>query len=51
MDFDDYFRDEAQNYRQLAEEAEDPVLKQELLDLAEVCDEVSNNIEDRMTAG
>jgi len=51
MNFDDYFQDEAQKYRQLAEEAEDAVLKQELLDLAEVCDEVANNIEDRMTAG
>jgi hypothetical protein len=51
MDFDDYLRDEARKYRQLAEDAGDPLIKQELLELAEVCDEVANNIEDRLTAG
>ena len=51
MNFDDYLRDEARKYRQLAEQAEDPLIKQELLDLAAVCDEVADNIEDRMTAG
>ena len=51
MDFDDYLRDEARKYRQLAEQANDPMIKQELLELAEVCDEVANNIEDSMTAG
>ena len=51
MNFDDYLRDEARKYRQLAEQAEDPLIKQELLELATVCDEVADNIEDRMTAG
>jgi len=51
MNFDDYLRDEARKYRQLAEQAEDPMIKQELLELADICDEVANNIEDRMTAG
>ena len=51
MNFDDYLRDEARKYRQLAEQAEDPLIKQELLELAMVCDEVADNIEDRMTAG
>jgi hypothetical protein len=51
MNFDDYLRAEAQKYRQLAEQAEDPLIKQELLELADICDEVANNIEDRMTAG
>ena len=51
MDFDDYLRDEARKYRQLAEDARDPLSKQELLELADVCDEVANNIEDRLTAG
>jgi hypothetical protein len=36
-------------YRQLAEK--DAVIKQELLDLAAVCEEVANNIEDRLTSG
>jgi hypothetical protein len=51
MDWADYFRDEAAKYRRLAETAEDPHVKQELLDLAETCEEVANNIEDRMPGG
>jgi hypothetical protein len=43
MDWGDYLRDEAAKYRQLAETAEDPLVKQELLDLAAVCGEVANN--------
>jgi hypothetical protein len=38
-------------YRQLAEQADDPVIKNELLELASVCEEVAGNIEDRMTGG
>jgi hypothetical protein len=38
-------------YRQLAEKTEDAFIKQELLDLAAVCEEVANNIEDRRTSG
>ena len=48
---DDYLRDQAVKYRQLAETTEDPFIKQELIDLAAVCEEVANDIEDRMTAG
>jgi hypothetical protein len=51
MNFDDYLRDEARKYRQLAEQAQDPLIKQELLELAAICDEVANSIEERMTAG
>ena len=51
MDWDDYLRDEARKYRKLAEEADDPLIKQELLELADICDKVANNIEDHMTAG
>ena len=43
--------DEARKYRRLAEEANDPLIKQELLELADICDKVADNIEDRMTAG
>src|SRR2546422_8599928 len=46
MDWVDYLRDQAAKYRQLAETAEDPPIKQELLDLAAICEEVANNIED-----
>lgn len=50
MDWDDYLRHEAAIYRQLAEKTEN-VGKQELLDLAAVCEEVANSIEDRLTGG
>ena len=50
MDWDDYLWREAAIYRQLAEKVEN-VDKQELLDLAAVCEEVANSIEDRLTGG
>ena len=51
MDWDDYFRQQAAMYRQLAQKTEDAFIKQELVDLAGVCEEVANNIEDRRTSG
>jgi hypothetical protein len=51
MDWDEYFRQQATMYRQLAQKTEDAFVKQELLDLAAVCEEVANNIEDRHTGG
>jgi hypothetical protein len=51
MDWDDYLRFEAGMYRQLAEKAENVFDKQELLDLAAVCEEVANSVEDRLTGG
>jgi hypothetical protein len=46
MDWADYLRDQAAKYRQLAETAGDLSVKQELLDLAAICEEAANNIED-----
>ena len=51
MDYDDYLREEAAKYRQLAEKAVDPLVKQELLDLAATCEELANSIEERRTGG
>jgi hypothetical protein len=51
MDWDDYLRQQAAMYRQLAEQTEDTFIKKELLDLAAVCEEAANNIEDRLTGG
>jgi hypothetical protein len=51
MDWDDFLRHEAVMYRQLAEKTKNVFGKQELLDLAAVCEEVANSIEDRLTAG
>jgi hypothetical protein len=51
MDWPDYLRDQAAKYRQLAEQTDDPVVKNELLELASVCEEVASNIEDHLTGG
>ena len=51
MDFDDYLRDQATEYRNLAGKAEDPAVREEMLDLAAVCEEVANHIEDLRTGG
>jgi hypothetical protein len=51
MDWDDYLRGEAAIYRQLAEKSEHICDKEELLDLAAVCEEVANSIEARLTGG
>jgi hypothetical protein len=51
MLFDDYLRDQAVKYRALAEDAQDAFARDELLELADVCEEVANAIEDGQTAG
>ena len=51
MDWPDYLRDQAAMYRRLAEQADDPVVKTEMLELASVCEEVANDIEDHLTGG
>jgi hypothetical protein len=51
MDWADYLRDQAAKYRQLAEQTDDPAVKDEMLELASVCEEVANNIEDHLTGG
>jgi hypothetical protein len=51
MHYSDYLREQAAKYRQLAETAEDAFVKQEFLELAGVCEEVANEIDDRRTSG
>jgi hypothetical protein len=51
MDWDDYFRQQAAMHWQLAQKTEGNFIKQELLDLAAVCEEVANKIEDRRPGG
>jgi hypothetical protein len=51
MLIDDYLREQANKYRELAEHAENRHVRDELLDLAAVCDEVANSVEDRQTSG
>ena len=50
-DWLDYLRDEAAMCRKLVEQADDPLVKTELLALASVCDEIADNIEDHLTGG
>jgi hypothetical protein len=49
--YSDYLREQATKYRELAETAEDLLIKQEFLELAAVCEEVANNIDDRRASG
>jgi len=49
MNWADYLRDQAARYRQLAEQTDDPVVKNELLELASV--EAAKNVEDHQTGG
>ena len=51
MHYSDYLREQAEHYRKFAAEAVDPAIKQELLDLADVCEEVANRIDDRRASG
>jgi hypothetical protein len=51
MDWADYLRDQAIMYLQLAEQADDPAVQHEMLELASVCEEVANNMEDHLTPG
>jgi hypothetical protein len=44
-------RGQAATYRKLAEQTDDPVLKKNSLELASVCEQVANSIEDRLTGG
>ena len=50
MHYSDYLREQAAKYRQLAETAGTSV-KEEFLELAAVCEEVANEIDDRRTSG
>ena len=51
MEYSDYLREQAAEYRHLAEEAEDPAIKQDLFETAAVCEEVADNVDYRRTSG
>jgi hypothetical protein len=38
-------------YRQQAEQTDDPIVKDELLELTSVCEEIANDIEKHLTGG
>ncbi len=47
----DFYREEATRYRELAENAKDQAVKQELLDLAAACEAIADNIDDLRASG
>jgi hypothetical protein len=47
-DWPNSLRGQAAMYRKLAEQTDDPFVKNELLELASVCEEVADNIEDHL---
>jgi hypothetical protein len=49
--YSDHLREQAVQFRQLAESAEDAFVKKEFLELAETCEEVANEIDDRRASG
>jgi hypothetical protein len=51
MDDAAFWRQQALTFRGRAETAGDDLLYRELLDLAEICEQVAAEIEDRATAG
>jgi len=51
VDWNDYLREQADAYRRMAEDAKDPAIRDELLELAAICDEVAEHIEQIKTGG
>jgi hypothetical protein len=47
--YGDYLRDEAAKYRRLATKSDDPIVTQELLDLAATYEEAADRVEDTST--
>ena len=50
-DLQNYLRDQSAMCRKFVEQADDPLVKTELLALALVCEEIVDNIEDDLTGG
>jgi hypothetical protein len=51
MEYSDYLRDQAVRYRELAAKNEDSFAKQEFLELADICEEVANDMDDQRVSG
>ena len=51
MDYSDYLREQAAEYRQLAEASGDPALREDLFESAAICEEVANDVDDRRAGG
>lgn len=51
MDYSDYLRDQAAEYRRLAELADDPAAREDLFESAAIYEEVANDLDDRRLSG
>jgi hypothetical protein len=51
MEYSDYLRDQAAEYRRLADQSEDPIEKEDLFESAAIYEMVANDLEDRRLAG
>jgi hypothetical protein len=51
MDYSDYLRERAAEYRQLAEASGDPAVREDLFESAAICEEVANDFDDRRAGG
>jgi hypothetical protein len=51
MHISDYHREQGAKYRELAEAEKDALVKNEFFDLAAVCEEVANKIDDLRASG
>jgi len=50
-EYSDYLRDEAAKYRELAAKDQSTYAKTEFLELANICEEVANDMDDRRVSG
>jgi hypothetical protein len=51
MEYSDYLRDQAAEFRLLAEASGDLAARQDLFESAEICEEVANDIDDHRPSG
>ena len=51
MHYSDYLREQAAEYRQRANKAQDPAVKEDLNESAEICEEVADKLDDRRASG
>jgi hypothetical protein len=51
FEYSDYLRDQAIKYRELAEKDKDFIATKEFLELADICEEVANDMDDRRVSG
>jgi hypothetical protein len=51
MEYSDYLRDQAAEFRQLAEASGDPSVRMDLFESAAICEEVADDVDDRRAGG